>query len=173
MNSSIVNNILRFLIVIIVQITIFQHAFVEWTVGKYVYIFFYTLFILLLPIRTPPIAVIILAFILGIIIDISANSLGIHTSAIVFTAFLRPYVLNYLEPRKRYDVLAVPSSKAFGLAWFAQYSAILIFCHCLFYFSVDAFTFKYIIDIIIKTIICSIGTLVCIIICQLIFDPKH
>lgn len=113
----------------------------------------YPLIIILLPLSTNKSLVLILAFMIGIIIDFFYDSPGVHTGALVFTAFLRSTVLRQLEPRGGYRTDNIPSVANYGLTWFLKYSGILLSSHIVAYFILDIFTFVYIDKIIVNTFI--------------------
>lgn len=171
MNSVIVINALRFIGLVVLQGLVFQNVGAGWENFPYLNIILFPLFILLLPMRTPKASVILLGFLIGIFVDIFYNSMGLHASAAVFTAFARPYVLNILEPRGGYNVNYSPTAYRMGLGWFLRYASILMFSHLFFYFSVEAFTFVYFVDILIKTIVSFIVSMIFILIYQLILNP--
>lgn len=104
--------------------------------------FLYILFILILPFETPSWMLLVLGFFLGFSIDIFVNTLGIHTSASVFAAFVRPMVLSLIIPRDGYESGTLPRISFYGLPWFIRYSFSIVFAHHLFYFFMEAFTFS-------------------------------
>ena len=78
MNSKfVINNTIRFVLLIAVQIMLLN----ELPLGR-AYIMIYPLAILLLPVFTPRIVVVVLAFFTGLIIDIFSNGGGLHTAAL-------------------------------------------------------------------------------------------
>ncbi|HBH47981.1 MAG TPA: rod shape-determining protein MreD, partial [Bacteroidales bacterium] len=83
-------NIIRFALVVLVQILIFNNI----ELGGYLNPYVYTLFILLLPFETPGWVVLISGFLLGFSVDIFSETLGMHTAATVFMAYLRPIALS-------------------------------------------------------------------------------
>jgi rod shape-determining protein MreD len=66
MINNIITSILRFVVLILVQVLILNNIHL----GGYINPYLYVLFILLLPIETPKWAVLILAFFLGLGVDI-------------------------------------------------------------------------------------------------------
>ena len=171
MNSVIVVNALRFFGLVILQGLVFQDVGAGWESFPYLHIIVFPVFILLLPLRTPRALIILLGFLIGISIDFLYNSMGVHASAAVFTAFIRPYLLKILEPRGGYNVNYSPTAERMGLAWFFRYAAILMFLHLFFYFSVEAFTFVYIVNILAKTFVSFIVSMIFVLIYQLLFNP--
>ncbi len=109
--------------------------------GGYVVPFLYVFFILLLPFDMPNWVVLILGFIIGIAIDSFSSTLGMHTSATVFMAFCRYYLLKLIEPRGGYEFNSKPNVQFMGLTWYLLYASILIFLHHIFLFYVESFKF--------------------------------
>ncbi|MCP3932234.1 MAG: hypothetical protein GY705_24445 [Bacteroidetes bacterium] len=173
MNNIVLKNSIRFIGLVLFQVLILKRIVVGAPGFNYIHILVYPLFILLLPLRTPKVLVILLAFILGLTIDIFYDSIGVHASAAVFTAFLRPYILNFLEPRSGYNVNFSPTKARMGTMWFFRYSAILMVGHLFFYFSMEAFTFVYIIDILGKTFFSFLFSMIMLFILQYLFNPEE
>lgn len=171
MNSLIAGNVFRFLGLVVLQGLVFKNIGVGWESFPYLHIIVFPIFIMLLPLRTPRVSIILLGFAIGITVDFFYNSIGLHASAAVFTAFIRPFVLKALEPRGGYNVSYSPTARRMGMGWFLQYAAILLFLHLFFYFSAEAFTFVYFIDILLKTIVSFGVSMVFLVIFQLLFNP--
>ena len=171
MSNAILTNVFRFLLLLILQVFVFKQVTLGHEYLRIFQVLAYPLFILLLPFRTPRYLVILLGFVMGLSVDIFYDSPGIHASALVFMAFLRDWVLRWMEPKGGYNINFSPTKERMGLSWFFQYASILLGFHLFFYFSVEAFTFVYIIDIIQKTIGSFIVSLAIIMIIQFIFNP--
>ncbi len=171
MNNVIVVNVLRFVGLLLLQGLVFKNIGVGWESFPYLHIIVFPVFILLLPLRTPKTLVIFLAFVLGLSVDFLYDTLGVHASAAVFTGFIRSFLLRVFEPRGGYNMTYSPTIARMGLGWFVQYAAILMFAHIFFYFSVEAFTFVYIADILIKTIVSFLASMVFVMIFQLLLNP--
>ncbi len=173
MNNTIFSNIVRFVSLVLLQGLVFKNIGVGWESFPYLHIIVFPLFILLLPLRTPRTLVIFLGFVAGITVDFLYDTLGVHASAAVFTGFIRSFILRVLEPRGGYNMTYSPTMKMMGIGWFAQYASTLLFAHIFFYYSVEAFTFVYIANILIKTIISFIVSMAFIMIFQLLLNPKE
>jgi rod shape-determining protein MreD len=131
-------NIFRFILLIFIQVFVLNNLQFSGFINPFVYI----LFILLLPFETPKWLLLIIGFILGITVDLFFHTPGIHASATVFMAFLRPFVLNYFAPRDGYESGAFPRVHYFGFLWFLKYSAILVLAHHIFLFYLEVFRFS-------------------------------
>lgn len=172
MNSTISANILRFIGLVILQVLVFKRLSFESESFNYMSVIIYPIFILLLPIRTPHALLVFLAFILGITIDVFYDSIGVHASAAVWTAFIRPYVLKVIAPRGGYNLNFGLTKHRLGLNWFFTYASIMMLAHLAWYFSVEAFTFYYILDIFLRTIFSFIISMVFVIMYQYLLDPR-
>jgi rod shape-determining protein MreD len=137
-----INNTLRFglifILLILVQVLLFNNIQFSGYVNPYVYI----MFILLLPIELPAWLLLILSFITGLVIDFFSGSLGMHTASSVLAGFVRPYVLQILSPRDGYEPESEPSMIIYGFRWFLIYTLIIVLIHhtALFYLEVFRFT---------------------------------
>ena len=171
MNNVYITNGFRFIFLVLLQVLVFKRLSLGWENFNYISVFIYPVFILLLPFRTPNALLVFLGFLLGLTIDLFYDSPGVHASACVFMAWIRPGVLRVLEPRGGYDQNGIPAKKYLGINWFFSYAVGLIFIHHFFYFSVEAFTFVYIVDISLRTFFSFIISMIFIIIYQYLFDP--
>lgn len=152
MARTLVNNIVRFLLLVLLQTFVFNGI----NLGVYLNIYLYVLFILLLPFETPGWILLPVCFLAGLFIDIGLNTAGLHTSACTFAAFVRPTVLGFIKPREGYESTASPGLFNMGFSWFLSYSLILIFLHHFWLFSIEAFRFNDIPFILLK-VVCSLA----------------
>lgn len=129
--------------------------------------------ILLMPIKTPRSLVLGLAFVLGLMIDMSYDSVGVHTGALVFTAYIRNVIIAFLEPYEGYNIDDVPTIKNMGIGWFISYLSVGLLLHIFLYFSLEAFSFVFIFEIFLNTISSFIVTFIVILISQFIFRTKY
>lgn len=146
MVSVLVNNFMRFLVLVLLQVLVLN----EPLLGVYMHIYLYVLFILLLPFETPGWAILPLCFLLGLCVDISLSTAGLHASAATSMGFARPTVLRILKPREGYDINASPTLFTMGFNWFISYSLILVFLHHTWFFFLESFHFHDAIFIFMK-----------------------
>lgn len=165
---SIPKHIFRFVILVLIQVLVLNNIQLSGFVNPYMYV----LFILLLPFETPSWLLLFLGFTLGISIDVFTDTLGMHASACVFLAFLRPYVLNYIALRDGYEVGTSPGILHYGFVWFLKYAAILVFAHHLFLFVVEVFSFSNFWDTLTRTLLSSVFTMVLILTSQFFMFKK-
>ena len=166
--NFIVKNIIRFIILFLLQVTVFNNIQFSGFLNPYLYV----LFILLLPFETPPWLLLVLSFFMGLSIDIFSNTIGIHASACVFMAFLRPFVLNYISVRDNYEASIEQGLYIYGFSWFFKYALILILEHHSFLFILEIFSFNNFGDTLVRIILSSIFTLILVIASQFIISKK-
>ena len=172
-NNLIVSNVIRWVIIFILQVLILKSIVIGWNGFNYISILMYPMVIILLPVDLHVTISIIISFILGILIDIFYGSLGVHASACVFTAFIRPFILNYYEPKGGYALNLAPSKRKYGFNWFFRYASVLMLLHLFFYFSVEVFTYVYIGEILLKTFLSFLFSMLYVIMYQFLFDPEY
>ena len=162
----------RFIILAVIQVLILRYISVAWDGEVRIMLFIYPLFVLLMPLAIPRTIVILLSFMFGLIIDMFYDSPGLHTIGFVFIAWLRNIVLRLLQPVQGYNLDSSLNIKSFGINWFLAYSSILVFLNILIYFTFEAFAFKYLPDVLIKTILSFIVSEILIILYVVILNPK-
>ena len=171
MNKA-VKNILRIILFVAMQVLIFKHISLGGEEFRYFHLLIYPVAIILLPIDTPKTAVLLIAFSTGLAVDMFYDSPGLHASALVLMAFLRPYTLRALAPDTGYSKVAYPVASSFGLLWYLQYAGFLLFVFLFTYFSLEAFTLYYIWSILLKTFFSFIASFALLILHQILFNPK-
>ncbi|MEO7175252.1 MAG: rod shape-determining protein MreD [Saprospiraceae bacterium] len=172
MASDWIRNGWRLLICILLQVLILQRIQLGSAGNAYFNILFYPIFLFLLPIRIPATVQVLIGFGFGLIMDMFLSTPGIHASASTFTAFIRPYVIQWLEPRGGYAINASPSKNDHGFNWYLSYISILLAFHLFFYFSVEAFTYVYFFQILLKTIISFFLSMLLMLIYTFLFNPR-
>jgi len=132
--------------------------------SPYIYPLFYVMFVALLPLSISRSALIFLAFVHGIIIDVFMNTGGLHASSLVMLAFLRPYLLRAIAPREDFDPNRPINTKYLGVRRFLIYISLCILIQHFWFFAVEFFKFSDLHIIIAKTISNGFFTLIIILI---------
>ena len=141
------------ILIVLFQVLVCKHIVLGSPTDPYLDVLIYPLLLILLPINTPSALVVVLGFACGLGVDFFYSSPGVHTSALVLTAFIRKPLLNTLEPRTGYAVDDTPLQVRPSDYWYYVFSGILFFVHILMYNMISFFSFTYILDIFIKTIL--------------------
>lgn len=146
--------IIRFIILVLIQVLFANNLFLNF--GEYINIYVYQLFIMLLPVSTIWWLLLLVSFFLGLSVDMFSNTLGLHASACLLIAFIRPGVLRMLSPRDGYDFNSELNSKDLGVKWFMNYAFIISFVHNLWLFYLEAFQLNDIFRIFGKVLLSTI-----------------
>ena len=147
MNSQGSKHVVRFVLIILVQILILNLN-MHGLVNPYVY----PLFLLLLPFEIAHVLLLFYGFVLGLSIDMFTNTMGIHAATTVFIAYIRPYILTFLMPSGGYDADTAPRIKDMGFVWFAAYSFIIVLLHHIVLFSLEVLRLSEILYVLGKSI---------------------
>jgi rod shape-determining protein MreD len=135
MNSkTIFLNILRWLVLLFVQIFLLRNLSFYNLSTPFVYI----LFILVLPFRIPNLLLFLIAFGTGLTMDAFYDTMGVHASACVALALVRILFISVSLNRDAVDE-PEPSLGNMGFKWFSIYAVLCIFVHHLVVFFLEAF----------------------------------
>lgn len=163
--------LISFILLVFLQVFILNNIQFSGYINPYIYV----MFILVLPFETPGWLLLILAFILGLTVDLFSNTLGMHSTATVVMAFLRPYVLKIISPRDGYESETLPQMRYYGASWFIRYAAILIFVHHFVLFYIEVFRVSNFFNTFVRVILSSIFTIILVLISQYFYrrDTKR
>lgn len=172
MNDLYRKNIIRAFFILVIQLVLLKR--IDITFGDFNYIHFtiYPVIIALLPFKTNKTVLVLIGFATGLLVDVFYDSLGVHAAATTFVAYARSYILNLISPKEGYNRDGLTSYNH-GLPWFITYVGILLFCHLLVLYSLEAFSFVYFKEIILRTVFSFIASLFFVVIGTLIFNPKY
>ncbi len=163
MNSTLFVNIFRFILLLAVQIIIFNNMNFLGYISPYPYI----LFIILYPVNGNKSGLLVASFFLGLIMDMLSNSGGIHTTACVILAYYRPYLFKFSFGLS-YEYQAVKLNDVITPERFS-FILLSVLIHHFILFTLEAFKFSFILDILLRTILSTVFTIIiCIIIIYLI-----
>lgn len=157
--------ILRFVLLVMVQVLVLNRI----RLGGYLNPYVYVLFLLLLPFEMPGWALLATAFFLGLSIDMFTDTPGMHAAACLFLAFCRPFVLRLTAPREGYENNTLPTLFNQGLRWFITYAGILVFLHHLLLFYVEVFRLSEFFSTLLRVILSTLLTLSIIVLTQYLF----
>jgi rod shape-determining protein MreD len=127
--------------------------------------------ILRLPSNISSPIILIISFLTGLVVDIFSNTPGMHTAATTFMGFLRYPVLR-LFVLKEDLVSRNVSSSWLGSNIFWKYCIILVLIHHTSLFLLESFTFLNIQELLVKIPVCSLFTLLFIMIMEFVNGNK-
>ena len=168
MNSALLVNMARFILLLAAQILVFNNMNFLGYINPYPYI----LFIILYPVNGNKFGLLIASFLLGITMDMFCNSGGVHATACLALAYYRPYIFKFAfglsyeyQTVKLNDVLT-PERFSFIL--------ISVIIHHFALFLLEVFRLNFLWEILLKTILSTVFTIItCIIIIYIIKPSKR
>ena len=166
------NNIIRFGVLLLLQVFLFQQVNWGWREEDILFIYIYPLFILMLPIQMFRPFVIVLGFVMGLCVDLFYDTLGMHAAAGTFAAYLRPSIFNLVSPPNGYNIKLGPVPRDLGWAWFSRVLFLLLAIDLFIFFGAQAFAPQYIGQILLKTAVSLPPSYLMIVLGVLIFNPK-
>lgn len=153
MNSTLIVNFFRFLLLLAIQIIVFNNM----NFYGYISPFPYILFIILYPVNGNKTALLASSFILGLLLDMFTNSGGVHATACLILAYFRPFIFKFsfglsyeYQTVKLNDVLT-PERFSFLL--------VAILLHHIVLFTLETFEFSFILEVLLRTLLSSAFTL--------------
>jgi rod shape-determining protein MreD len=155
MSKGPVQIIIQFLVLVLLQLLLFNNIRFSGFINPYVYV----LFFLLLPFDFSKTLMLVLALIMGLILDLFMGTPGVHSLATVLLAFVRSGVLNLIAPHDGYNLNTLPRVSQMGLIWFLKYAAILVVIHHLFLFYAEVFSFSHFFFTLLKVLLSSLFTI--------------
>lgn len=167
MNSAVLINIVRFILLLAAQVAIFNNINFFGYINPYPYI----LFIILYPVNGNRYGLLLASFMLGIIIDMFANSGGVHAAACVVLAYFRPYIfkfafgLSYEYQTVRINDVLTPERFSFIL--------IAVAIHHLTLFVLEVFRLNFILDVILRTLFSTVFSIIICIVLIYLFKPAR
>ena len=166
MNSTLLVNIFRFILLLAVQIILFNNM----NFLGYISPFPYILFIILYPVNGNKSGLVIASFCLGIIMDLFSNSGGIHATACLILAYSRTAIFKFAfglsyeyQTVKLNDVLT-PERFSFIM--------LSVIIHHFTLFILEAFQFSLIFDTLLRTVLSTVFTLIISIIIIYLIKPN-
>ncbi len=166
-NNQIFINIVRFSVLMLLQVIVLNHINFTGYVNPYAYL----IFILLFPFDASKTLLIFLSFLLGLSIDIFSDSGGVHAAACVLVGFLRPMLLKF-SFGVSYQYNAVKLNKV-TFKERLLYVALMVFIHHFVLFSLEIFSPSHIVLIITSTLFSGIFSVLLILCILLLFKTKE
>lgn len=167
MYNTVIRNIIRIIVLVVMQVFIFDNI----RLGHFIHPYIYVLFIMLLPFDTPKWRLLIDGFIIGMLIDIFSGTPGLNAAATVFMAYFRPNIIGITTRKSDIEEKNIPSITEMGLKWFVVYGLMLLIMHNLVLFWIEAFSIKLFGIIMLEVLLSVPVSLFVIIIAMYIFKP--
>jgi len=165
MSRTILINVLRFVILVFMQVFLLKNVTLYNISTPYLYI----MFILLLPFEIPNLLLFALSFILGLTIDAFYDTPGLHAASCVLLAFVRILFISITVQKDGFDNEPEPTLSVMGLRWFFTYALILTLAHHFFLFNLEVFRLSEIPYTLSRFVLSSIFTVFLMLLSGLLF----
>jgi rod shape-determining protein MreD len=161
-----INTVIRYgvilIILVLLQVLLFNNIQFSGYVNPYVYI----MFILMLPVDIPAWLLLLLSFAIGILIDLFSGTPGMHSSVTVLAGFARPYILRIIAPRDGYETEEEPSMQRHGFSWFLTYTVLVVLVHHTALFYIEVFRFTDFFRTLLRVLLSSLFTVIFILLIE-------
>jgi rod shape-determining protein MreD len=165
MSKSIFINLVRFIVLVFIQVFLLKNITLYNLSIPYLYI----LFILLLPFEIPNAVLFGLAFITGLTIDAFYDTPGLHAAACVIMALVRILFISITVQKDGFDNEPEPTLGNMGFRWFFTYVVTLTLVHHFFLFIIESFNFSELQYTLSRFVLSSLFTIFLILVSGLLF----
>ena len=139
MNKTLLN-ILRFVLLVIIQVLVINHI----QLGGYVHPYIYLIFVMLMPINIPGWQLLLSGFGIGLAIALFTGPPGMHAGATTLMAFCRPAIIRLVSGNQKFENIREPNIQQLGFPWFLRYTLCMVTIHNFTLFMLEGFTFHLI-----------------------------
>ena len=167
--SEPIKQIIRFILFILVQALVLSHMP---PVHRFITPYVYFLFILWLPFFASRTWVLLLGFLLGFTLDMFTKTPGLHASACLVVAYVRPFLITLLVPKETKELtLGSPSVKSMGGASYAVYVVLLTLIHHAWLVMLEWMNFGSFLFFLGKVFFSGLLSLLLILVTEMLFRP--
>ncbi|KGO88336.1 hypothetical protein [Flavobacterium suncheonense] len=166
MNSTLLLNSFRFVILLALQVVIFNNINFLGYINPLPYI----LFILLYPVNANRAGLLVASFFLGLVMDMFCNSGGVHTTACLVLAYFRPAIFRFSFGIS-YEYQTVKIADKLSPERFS-FLLIAIVIHHFVLFLLEIFRFNFFWEILLRTLLATLFTLLLSIITIYLIKPS-
>jgi rod shape-determining protein MreD len=157
--------LLRFLLIVLLQILVVNNIELSAYINPYIYIGF----ILLLPVTVKPWVSLIVAFLCGAVIDTFSSTPGLHIAASVALAYIRVHYLRFSTTKEDIEGRIRPTMEKKGVVWFVFYCFVMTLIHHTVLFFLEIYGFSEFLSTMLRILLSSSVTVLLIVVSQLLF----
>ncbi len=136
MNFDIIRQPVIFLVLCVAQVFILNHIHLFGCAMPLLYVFF----VVSMKKGTPRWVMMVWAFVMGLILDIFANTPGVTAASLTVMAMAQPYLLNLFASREKEESF-IPSVAVMGFKSYTYYTVAIVLGFCLIYFTLEMMSF--------------------------------
>ena len=166
MNSVVINNITRFIVLLLVQVLLLNNINFMGYINPYLYV----LFLIIYPFSGNQTLFIFLSFLLGWSVDIFEDSGGINAAACLVAAYIRPALLRFsFGVSYDYQTIKFSSTQPGSRI---SYVVILVLVHHFILFLLEFFNFAHFLLILKKTFFSALFTIILVFLTLALFKRR-
>lgn len=166
MNSNLLYNLLRFILLLAAQVLVFNNINFLGYINPYPYV----LFILLYPVNSNKYGLLIASFLLGLSLDYFTDSGGVHAASCLILAMIRPSIFRFSFGIS-YEYQTVKINDNLTPERFSFILLAVVIHHFIMY-TLELFEFQLILIILWRTLISSIFTIILSVLLIYLFKPS-
>lgn len=166
MNNLFIKNTFLFIVLVLLQVLVFNN------IGYlgYIHPMVYLIFLLIFPYRENRIPFLFVAFLIGLCVDMFSNTGGIHAASSVFVAYIRARIIRIVFGQNfEYQEIKLPTLPFPKV--FSYTTIVVVLHHTLFYF-LEVFNFNHLFTTFLKIGTTSISTIIICLISIYIFSSQ-
>lgn len=166
MNSNLLYNLLRFILLLAAQVLVFNNINFLGYINPYPYV----LFILLYPVNSNKYGLLIASFLLGLTLDYFTDSGGVHAASCLILAMIRPSIFRFSFGIS-YEYQTVKINDNLTPERFSFILLAVVIHHFIMY-TLELFEFQLILIILWRTLISGIFTIILSVLLIYLFKPS-
>ena len=159
---------LLFVVLVLLQVLLFNNLGISLYVNPLVYVSF----VILLPADIRGAWLLLLALLMGVVVDMFSGTPGINTIATLLVAFCRPGLLLLLVGSDDVKELGVPDANHMGTGRFLKYASLLVVLHAAVFFMLEALSWRYFGFTLLRIVLSSLATILFVYFCQKLFRAR-
>lgn len=137
MFQTIMSRLGWFLLLILLQVLVFNHVHIFGYATPMPYVYF----LLILPMATPRWLYVAAGFALGLCSDLFTNTPGVAAGAACLAGLVAPLALKVFAPGDKDDDSFEPSARSMEWSGFLKYAFTIVLLHCAVFFIFENFSF--------------------------------
>lgn len=151
------NRVLWWLILVLLQVFFFNHLHLLGYATPFIYLYI----VVKMSSDISRHALMLWAFLLGLLVDAFSDTPGMNASAAVFLAFLRPTLLRLFVPRDTNDTFT-PSVHVMGFSSYVKYLSLAVLFHHILLFTIAFFSLASPVELLLRVVSSSVLTVGCL-----------
>lgn len=167
MNNPVILHTARFILLVIIQVFVFNNINLFGYINPSVYL----LFLILYPVKVNRSFFIFLGFLLGLTMDFFNNTGGVHAAACLMAAYARPLILKYsFGVSYEYNTIKIAQTQMGGRL--SYISSMVLIHHLLVYF-LEIYNLSHTFFILKTVLLSSIFTILMVVVLMILFSKRQ